>query len=84
MTPQAIAALVLVFAAVVVITYVFAAIFFLVKEPFVKVLILILAVLHLSGCVGDLYGIGLFLFRFQDPAVLRLDTGPKQIYYTKD
>ena len=71
-------------APLIVFSLLFAAAFFLVKDPFAKVLILILAVLHLSGCVGDLYGIGLFLFRFQDPAVLRLDTGPKQIYYTKD
>ena len=62
----------------------FAAAFFLVSDPFAKVMILALSVLHLSGCAGDLYGFGLFLFRFRNPAVLRQDTGPKQIYYTKE
>ena len=60
-----------------------AAAFLLVSDPFVKALILALMILHLAGCVGDLYNIGLFLFRFRDPSVLRQDTGPTQIYYTK-
>lgn len=61
----------------------FAGTFFIVNDPFVKVLILALSALHLAGCVGDLYNIGLFLFKFKNAAVLRKDTGPKQIYYTK-
>ena len=47
-------------------------------------LILVLLAFHLSGCIGDLYNLGLLLFKFRDPSVLREDTGPKQIYYTKD
>ncbi len=64
-------------------TALFAALFFLVGDPFVKMLILALGTLHVSGCAGDLYGAGLLLFRFRDPATLRKDTGPKQIYYVK-
>ena len=62
---------------------IFAAAFFTAYDPFVKTLVLALLALHLSGCAGDLYNIGLLLFRFRDPDVLREDTGPKQIYYTK-
>lgn len=62
---------------------VFVAAFLLAGDPFTKLLILCLTALHLSGCVGDLHNIGLFLTRFRDPSVLRYDTGPKQIYYTK-
>lgn len=61
-----------------------AALFFAVTDPFVKTLVLVLLVLHISGCMGDLYGIRLFLFRYRDPATLRKDTGPKMIYYTRD
>lgn len=63
---------------------VFAVLFFVVKDTFVKLLILVLFALHLSGCAGDLYNVGLFLFRFRRADTLRADTGPKQIYYTKD
>ena len=62
----------------------FAVLFFVLHDPFTRMLILFLFALHLSGCAGDLYGIGLFLFRFRSPDTLRKDTGPKQIYYTKD
>ena len=37
--------------------------------------------IHFGGCVGDLYVIGLFLFRFRDPRTLMNDTGPKQTFY---
>lgn len=71
------------FAPVTVFSILFAVLFFTIGDPFSKALILALFSLHLSGCVGDLYGVGLFLFRFKDPATLRKDTGPVQIYYTK-
>jgi len=58
--------------------------FIIVADPFIKTLILILLVLHLSGCIGDLYSIRLFFSRFKDPSTLRRDLGPKQIYYTKE
>ena len=63
---------------------IFAAAFFVIDDSFVKALVLALLALHLAGCVGDLYNIGLLLFRFRDPDVLREDTGPKQIYFTKN
>ena len=58
--------------------------FFVVGDPFSKMLILAMLALHVIGCAGDLYGIGLFLFRFRKPDTLRKDTGPLQIYYIKD
>ena len=63
---------------------IFAAAFFIFNDPFTRVLVLGLFVLHLSGCIGDLYNIGFYLSRFKKATVLRQDTGPKQIYYTKD
>ena len=62
----------------------FVLLFFLIGEPFSRAMILLLFSLHLSGCVGDLYGIGLFLFRFKSPTALRRDYGPRQVYCTKD
>ncbi len=62
----------------------FAAAFLMIADPFVKTLVLALFVLHLAGCAGDLYNIGLFLFRFRDASVLRQDTGPRMVYYSKD
>jgi len=38
---------------------------------------------HFSGCVGDLYDTGLYLFKFTDPATLMQDTGPRQTFYLK-
>ncbi len=72
------------FAPFTVYSIVFAVLFLLIGDPFSKVLILVLFAMHITGCAGDLYGVGLFLSRFKDPATLRKDTGPVQIYYTKD
>lgn len=36
---------------------------------------------HLAGCAGDLYDLYLLLFRFRNPKLLMLDTGPKQVFY---
>lgn len=62
----------------------FAVLFFVIGDPLTKALILLLFTLHVSGCAGDLYGAGLLLFKFKDQKTLRKDTGPKQIYYTKE
>lgn len=37
--------------------------------------------MHLGGCIGDLYGMYLLLFRFKDPRLLMNDTGPKQTFF---
>ena len=71
------------FAPLTVYSIVFVLLFFIINEPFSRAMLLLLLALHISGCVGDLYGIGLFLFRFKSPATLRRDFGPKQVYYTK-
>ncbi len=39
--------------------------------------------LHVGGCSGDLYGAGLYLFKFKEPTVLMQDTGPKQTFYVR-
>lgn len=62
----------------------FLLLFFIIGDPFSRAMILLLFALHISGCVGDLYGIGLFLFKFRSPATLRRDLGPRQVYYVKD
>ncbi len=72
------------FAPFTVYTIVFSVLFFIISDPFTRAMILLLMAMHLSGCVGDLYGIGLLLFRFRSPNTLRKDFGPKQVYYTKE
>ena len=72
------------FAPFTVYSVIFILLLFIINDPFSKVLILLLFALHMSGCVGDIYGIGLYLFRFKSPTTLRRDFGPKQVYYTKD
>lgn len=37
--------------------------------------------LHLGGCCGDIYLIGLLLFKFKNEKVLMRDTGPEQFLY---
>ncbi len=71
------------FAPLTLFSIIFAVLFFVISDPLSKALILLLFTLHISGCSGDIYSIGLFLFRFKDQKTLRKDTGPKQIYYTK-
>lgn len=41
----------------------------------------LLFAMHLSGCAGDLYDIGLFLFKYRDPKTLMRDNGPTQWIY---
>ena len=43
----------------------------------------ILLALHLSGCIGDLYMLALFLTKYKDPETLMRDTGPEQWIYMK-
>ena len=61
----------------------FAVLFFIIPDPFSKAMILLLFSLHVTGCIGDFYAIGLFFFKFKNPITLRKDTGPTQTYYTK-
>ena len=62
---------------------IFVLLFFMIHDSFSKAMILLLFVLHISGCAGDLYGIWLFLFRFKSPSTLRKDFGSRQVYYIK-
>lgn len=56
---------------------------FFVDDFFTKVTILFVFAFHFGGCVGDIYGTLLFLFKFKDKDTLMNDTGPKQTFYTK-
>lgn len=51
------------------------------SHPVLRLTSVLLFCANLSGCVGDLYGAALMLFRFRDPKLLVRDTGPKQTYY---
>lgn len=70
------------FAPLVVFTAIYLTAFFLVDDVLIKTLLLYLLTLHLTGCIGDIYGIGLYLFKFREVSILRRDFGAKQIYYT--
>jgi len=37
--------------------------------------------IHFGGCIGDMYVIYLFLFKYKDKRSLMNDTGPKQTFY---
>ncbi|MBQ5991756.1 MAG: DUF3267 domain-containing protein [Clostridia bacterium] len=52
-----------------------------VQMPALRFAFVLLFCSHVAGCVGDLYGVFLMLFRFRDPQLLVCDTGPKQTYY---
>ena len=38
---------------------------------------------HVGGCVGDLYGAGLLIFRYKKGCLVK-DDGPKQIFFVRD
>ena len=50
-------------------------------HPYLYVLGLFLFGLHLGGCSGDCYLVGLLLFRYKDSDTLVRDTGPEQSIY---
>ena len=72
------------FAPLTVFSIVYVLLFFIISDPFSKTMILLMLALHVSGCSGDIYGIGLYLFKFRSPKTLRNDSGSVQVYYTKD
>ena len=56
----------------------------LIHGDYYKILCAFLFSAHFGGCVGDLYGTLLFLFRFRSPDTLMRDTGPEQTFYEKE
>lgn len=62
-------------------TVIFALGTILFKEPSMKILTALLQAIHVSGCVGDLFNFGLYLFKFRDPRTLMRDPGPAQTFY---
>jgi len=75
------ASLIATLAPFVVFTAVFLPLALLVKAPALRLAFILLFCSHVAGCIGDLYGACLMLFRFRDPKLLVRDTGPKQTYY---
>lgn len=53
-------------------------------SPAVRLFFAIMFIVHFSGCVGDLYDLMLYLFKYRDPRTLMEDTGPKQIFYVPE
>lgn len=43
--------------------------------------LLLLFASHFGGCIGDIYVVGLLLFKYKDNNTLIRDTGPKQLFY---
>lgn len=56
----------------------------IVDAPNWHLMIALLFGIHLSGCVGDIYDIFLYLVRYKDKSILMNDTGPKQTFYAKE
>ncbi len=55
---------------------------FLIAEPLISMAFLVLFALHFGGCVGDLWGTCILLFKYAGKPVLMSDSGPRQIFYT--
>ncbi len=60
-----------------------AAAFYFISLPIYFVFSLVFAT-HLGGCVGDMYLVGLLLFKYRNNSTLIRDTGPKQNIYIKE
>ena len=58
------------------------ALFFVHSYLFIGAIIILS--LHLGGCIGDLYDLYLYLFKYKDPSTLMKDTGPEQFFYVKE
>lgn len=54
----------------------------LVNQSIYLLLIIILFSLHISGCIGDLYGSYILIFKIKKDCLMN-DTGPKQTFYIK-
>ncbi len=78
------AALVAVLAPFTVFTAIFGIPLLFIKDPTVFLIVSWLFAAHLAGCVGDLYGAFILIFRYKGKPVIVNDTGPKQTYYLPD
>ncbi len=75
------ASLIALLAPFVLFTVLFAVLLFFMPTAVDKCLMAFLLGVHVGGCVGDLYGAALYVFRFRDPETLMRDTGPAQTFY---
>lgn len=71
-------------APLVVLSAIFTVLLCVVDAPNWHLMIALLFGIHLSGCVGDIYDIFLYLVRYKDKSILMNDTGPKQTFYAKE
>lgn len=76
----AIIAVVLPFAVFSVLMLALMAVFYFVSFFWYLVTLFLFSV-HFGGCIGDLYALFLFLFKFRDRRLLMRDTGPEQTFY---
>ncbi len=53
-------------------------------SPYYYLAVAFLFALHLGGCIGDLYGAYLLIFKYRAKDTLIRDTGPEQYFYKKD
>lgn len=57
---------------------------FVSSQPLLFLIFAFLFGLHFGGCSGDLYMLGLLLFKYKDETLLLRDTGPEQFIYIKE
>ena len=50
---------------------------------YVSLLFILLFAIHFGGCVGDLYGTLIMLFKYKGKTIFMNDTGPKQSFFVK-
>ena len=67
----------------VIFNFIFGIPLFLIKSYMFIILFGFLFAMHLSGCIGDIIGALLIIFKFKGKDYLINDTGPKQTYYKK-
>ncbi len=75
------AALIAVLTPFVVFSVAFGVPLFFISDPMAFLVVALLFSVHVSGCVGDLFGAFLLIFRYKGKDVLVNDTGPRQTYY---
>ncbi len=76
-------ALLAILAPFVVYSIVFITLIALIQSTIYVLFMMILFAIHFGGCVGDLYGTYVLLFKIKKPCLMN-DTGPKQTFYIEN
>lgn len=56
---------------------------FIIDDLYICAALSLIFAIHFSGCVGDLYGAIVLIFKYKGKDILMNDTGPKQTFYIK-